>query len=877
MDMMELAGYGIPATLITRWREQQGERLLPLQEQAVREYGLFDEGNLLVQAPTSSGKTFVGEMAAVRAALRRRKAAYLLPLKALAEEKYHEFRAKYAPYGVRIIVCTRDHRSFDGAFERGEFDIAVAVYEKLERLAVSRPERLRELSLVVADELEVLSDPERGAAVELLLTRLHAAGVRIIGLSAVLGAPEEPAAWLDARLLEQDRRPRELRYGVLYEGRFRYCGHNDHAEGEEALDMAHGETPWAEVMQNVRSLAEAGEPCLVFVKARREAWRGAEQLSRRLALPAATATIEILRGLAPTRSRDLLLRTCETGAAFHSADLLPEERRAVEAGFRAGEIKALVATNTLATGMNLPARNVFLSSDKWIYDPGLDLPWRSPISQGEFENMSGRAGRFGSGADYGRALLVAASPFDQDSLWRRYVKGLREAVVPRLAHTPLEDPLLQLIASRCCRTLAELETFFGQTLSAQRVWAGRHSAEEIRFRLGAALRRCIETGAVRAFGEDGAAATVDTHTPLDGLTFEAAPAGRVIAAKGLALASARALRHWLRLSETREWYPLDLLTALALLPDARLRQVALSRREYESGAYFTRLKQATAARELHVDIPVNRLRNCRIMPFYDEVRAIKTALFLEAWIDEAPLDAIEAEYDISAGQLRVAADTLTWLADAAAALAEAQDLAPAFVAALCDFADRVQFGARDETLPAARVVPSLPRPALLALAGAGLTRPDALRDADAALLERWMTAEQATALKRWADAETKAEKQEPAGKPAVPILVVDERRPGRITLNGTAIALQEKQYRLLCALARRPGECVPYDDIYQQVWGDIIVEDNQMHYQKRILVKRLAEADPAFGALIGTVPKRGFTLNLTREQVCVAEAVTHAA
>ena len=117
MDMIELAGYGIPAALIARWREQQGVRLLPLQEQAVRDYALFGNGNLLVQAPTSSGKTFVGEMAATHAALRRRKTAYLLPLKALAEEKYHEFRAKYEPYGVRIIVCTRDHRSFDGAFD----------------------------------------------------------------------------------------------------------------------------------------------------------------------------------------------------------------------------------------------------------------------------------------------------------------------------------------------------------------------------------------------------------------------------------------------------------------------------------------------------------------------------------------------------------------------------------------------------------------------------------------------------------------------------------------------------------------------------------------------------------------------------------------
>ena len=877
MDMMELAGYGIPAALIARWQERQGRRLLPLQEQAVRDYGLFGAENLLVQAPTSSGKTFVGEMAAAHAALQGRKTAYLLPLKALAEEKYLEFQAKYASYGVRVIVCTRDHRAFDAAFERGEFEIAVAVYEKLERLATVRPERLRELALVVADELEVLSDPDRGAAVELLLTRLHCAGLPIIGLSSVLVEPAQPAAWLGARLLEQERRPRELRYGVLFEGKYRYCGHNDHAEDEEALETGQGETAWSEVAQNVRVLAEKGEPCLIFVKARNEAWRGADLLARRLALPAAAATLEGLRTLEPTRSRNLLLQTCETGAAFHSADLLPEERRLVEEGFRSGEIKALVATNTLATGMNLPARNVFLSSEKWIYDPCLDLPWRAPISQGEFENISGRAGRYGAGDVHGRAILVASSPFDRDALWRRYIKGRRGPVLPQIARGRLEDPILQLIAARCCTTLPELEAFFAKTLSARLVWAERNSEEEIRFRLGAALRRCIEANAVHARHDDGAAAVVGPHTPLDGLVFEAAPVGRVIAAKGVSLAGAKALLHWLRLSENRDWYPLDLLSALALLPDARLRQVALSRRAYESGAYFSRLKKATAALELRVDIPINRLRNCRLMPFYDEVRAIKTAFFLQDWIQEAALETLEAEYDITAGQIRSAADQIAWLADAAAALAEAQHRAPAFVAALQDFSDRIGLGVSEAALPVARAASHLSRPSLIALSQAGLADAEALRHAEPALLERWMSAGEARLVKDWADRQAQALPSDNPRQAPEPILVVDDRRPGQITLNGTAITLQEKQYRLIRTLAQHPGECVPYDVIYEQLWGDIIVEDNQMHYQKRILTKRLAEAAPAFGDLVGTAPKRGFILNLPPEQVCMVEAATHAA
>ncbi|NLO32255.1 MAG: DEAD/DEAH box helicase [Candidatus Hydrogenedentes bacterium] len=877
MKMQELAGYGIPTALSTQWQEQQGPGLLPLQEQAIRKYDLFGTDNLLVQAPTSSGKTFIGEMAAAHTVLQGRRVVFLVPLKALAEEKYQDFQKKYAAYGMRVIVCTRDHRNFDLAFKGGDFDIAVAVYEKFERLIVSYPERLHEIALVVADELEILSDPERGVTIELLLTRLLIIGTRLIGLSAVLGEAEQLASWLKARLLEQDRRPRELRYGVLHEGQYRYCGHNDHSEGKEELEMSHGETTWSEVMTNVRLLAEQGEPCLIFVKARREAWRGAEALSRRVSLAAASTCIDALRALPPTRSRNLLLRICETGTAFHSADLLPEERRIVETAFRSGEIKILVATYTLAAGMNLPVRNVFVSTDKWIYDPDLDLPWRSPITQGEFENMSGRAGRYGSGSEYGRAILVAASPLERDALWQRYVKGQRDAIAPRIAQSTLDDSIVQLVASRYCKSMGDLEAFFNQSLSAQPTPTNRFIGEEIHFRLSAALRRCIEIGAVQACDADAALFSITPGSALEGLSLSASPFGRTIAAKGLSLASARMLRHWLRLSENREWYPLDFLLSLAMLPDARLRQVTLTRREYESGVYVKQMKEQSAARELHTDIPINRFRNCRLMPYYDEVRAIKTALFLECWMEETSMEDIENTYDVSAGQIRTAADTLAWLADGAAALADAQNLAPSFAEALRRFSERINLGIGNALLEVARVLPTLPRSALFALDKAELIHPNRLKQVESTVLEQWLSPSQAAALKAWAAAQDASEQEDTPAQHNTPILIIDERRPDSICIKDSKIALQKKQYQLILALAEHPGECVAYEDIYHQIWGDIIVEDNQLHYQKRILTQRLAEVDPSFAAYIGTIPKHGFVLKLKAAQVSIIKKKSHAA
>src|SRR5512143_3862980 len=125
MRVDTLEAYNVPQDVLAIWRESVGENLLPVQERAVKEFGLFGDANLIVFSPTSSGKTFVGEMAAVRAARNNTKVFYAVPQKALAEEKFHELRARYAPAGIKVVVSSRDHREHDEAIERRDFEIAV--------------------------------------------------------------------------------------------------------------------------------------------------------------------------------------------------------------------------------------------------------------------------------------------------------------------------------------------------------------------------------------------------------------------------------------------------------------------------------------------------------------------------------------------------------------------------------------------------------------------------------------------------------------------------------------------------------------------------------------------------------------------------------
>jgi helicase len=857
MKMTELLRYDIPPEVIRLWQTRESENLLPIQELAIKRHNLFGDGNLLIQAPTSSGKTFVGELAAIQTALRRKKVVYLVPLKALAEEKHLDFEQKYAPYGLQVIISTRDHRQFDAQLESGDFSIALVVYEKLSQVLVRRPERFTEVELVIADELELLSDPERGANVELLLTQILQSGCRLIGMSAVLGEADKLAGWMRAELVQHDRRPVELRYGVLHEGQFRYRTYNELSEGEERLaDTDLDCSTWETLMENVAAFTALEEPCLIFVKAKHESRRGAELLARRLSLPAAERTIERLAHLESTHSRDTLMETLANGVAFHNADLSPEERRSVEEGFRQGEIKALVSTSTLATGMNLPAQNVFMTSEKWQYDSRFSLPWKTPILRSEYENMGGRAGRYGSGNAFGRSILIALTPFDRETFWRRYVEGERECIQPQLAESALEDHALRLVASHACRSEDALRAFFESTLTGQWRWSRTLTLDEVEFRIRSAVNLAVDVGMLARVGDQG---------------LEATPFGLALTAKGTSIATGLQLAAWIRESETRYWSAIDLLLAMALSPDARGPYLSLTTREYDHADYPGRLKRLTLDEDLAADVPLNRLRNCDLMPFFEEVRAIKATLVMLEWIDQASLYDIEERFRVFSGQIFATADQLGWLIDATAAIATALGAQESFIKRLLSFAERVQWGVRDELLPIARLrLKDIDRNTLLALQAQRLDSLETLHAATEAQVARWAGTENARILKTWAQRELQRTAPGSDASPPPPVLIVDERHPGQVTLDGQIVRLQDKQYRLLRLLAETPGECVPYDRIYEAVWGDTVVEPNQMHFQKRKILDRVKKVLPARSRLLRTVPKRGFVLELAPEEVLLA-------
>ena len=134
MHVRELISLGIPENVVSSWESGGIQDLTALQESCLQNHELLNGRNTLVIAPTSAGKTFVGEVLAVRAALELKRVIYVVPFKALAEEKYRRFKETYQEAGIPVAVSSGDRNEFDEDIRRGRYLITVVVNEKLSQL-----------------------------------------------------------------------------------------------------------------------------------------------------------------------------------------------------------------------------------------------------------------------------------------------------------------------------------------------------------------------------------------------------------------------------------------------------------------------------------------------------------------------------------------------------------------------------------------------------------------------------------------------------------------------------------------------------------------------------------------------------------------------
>ena len=211
----------IPDEAYNALRAENISMLMPCQEKAVKA-GLLEGKSLLVCTPTASGKTLIAELAAAKGIVEGKgKAVYIVPLKALASEKYNEFRKRYGSF-LRIALSIGDLDSKEPALSN--YDFIVCTAEKLDSLIRHRSPWLSYVSTVIVDEVHLLNDPGRGPTLEILITILKKLlkDVQIIALSATIGNPSELAEWIGASLVIDSWRPVELRKGIFFENKVEF-------------------------------------------------------------------------------------------------------------------------------------------------------------------------------------------------------------------------------------------------------------------------------------------------------------------------------------------------------------------------------------------------------------------------------------------------------------------------------------------------------------------------------------------------------------------------------------------------------------------------------------------------------------------------------
>ncbi len=190
------------------------DNLTPVQAKALKA-GLLEGKSLLISAPTASGKTLIATMAICNT-LGQGKSIYLVPLKALANEKFREYRELLEGSGYKVAISTGELDSEPGHLST--YDLLILTTEKLDSLLRHKAAWISEVKTVIVDEIHLLNDPSRGPTLEIIITLLKSLiKPQLIGLSATIGNPEELAQWLEADLVKDDWRPVKLKKGIHFE------------------------------------------------------------------------------------------------------------------------------------------------------------------------------------------------------------------------------------------------------------------------------------------------------------------------------------------------------------------------------------------------------------------------------------------------------------------------------------------------------------------------------------------------------------------------------------------------------------------------------------------------------------------------------------
>ena len=685
---MKISDLQLPADIIEYYaRAEVGiTELYPPQAEAV-EKGLLDN-NILAAIPTASGKTLLSELAMLSAIRSGGKALYIVPLRALASEKYDQF-SKFREIGVKVGISSGDFDSRDEYL--GDNDIIVATSEKADSLLRNDTHWIHDLTTLVIDEIHLLDSPDRGPTLEVTIAKLRRIipHLHIVALSATVGNANEIADWLDAGCVRSEWRPVDLREGVLLDGTIHFLGRKD-------VDLQVGKA--GPVIALVKDTLRDGGQCLIFDNSRRNAVSTALRVSRALTPPDdpddsdPTDLINLADTVreSETDAAQKLADCIEHGVAFHHAGLISEHRRIVEDGFRSNRIKVIACTPTLAFGLNLPARRVIIKSYH-RYDPNYGM---QPIPILEYKQMAGRAGRPHLDPS-GECVLIAKSYQEMENLLDHYIESDPEPIHSKLGtESALRSHILSAIAGMFATTQKELMDFLELTFFAtQRETSYLHDIVEN------VLDFLSEKEMITAAGE-----SLDP-TPLGGLVSRLYldPLGASIIIDGL--------------RSRDDASDLTLLHLICRTPDIRKLYLRKNGDDWIRNLVSKMQEEFTYAPDMF---------DTGYEWFLSEV---KTAAMLLDWTSEVQDKATEAKFGIGGGDIRGIADTAQWIMYATARLSG--HIGTPHTKRAGDLTECLKYGVKPELL------------SLVAIRGVGRVRARRLYDAGYATPESLLAAGEA--------------------------------------------------------------------------------------------------------------------------------------
>lgn len=430
----------------SKYLEKEGiDKLYPLQLDGMK---ILSRGeSLLLATPTSSGKSIVAYYGILRAWKSGMRSLYVVPLRALAEEKYQDLKF-FSDLGLRVGISTGDYDRPSNYLK--DYDVIISTSEKVDSLLRNNLAVFDNLGFVVFDEIHNILDESRGSTLEIVISKIRylIEGAQFIAMSATVKNVQDIAKWLNSLEVTSDFRPVPLRKFVLT---------SNSLLDEDGTVVSPVDSLEDFIMD---SLSDSGQS-IIFVRSRRSAEGTAEKMARFVGSRLSEKEkreLDELRTDSESPGYEKLLPILKRGVGYHHAGMLSEQRRMVERLFRERKIKVIAATTTLAAGLNLPARSVVIK-DVFRYDGFSSVM----IPNLEVQQMLGRAGRvkfdrIGNGYIYSSRARLA-------EVFANYVNGELESISSRINESKIRMHVLGLISSGMSKNIESLNKFFSTTLA----------------------------------------------------------------------------------------------------------------------------------------------------------------------------------------------------------------------------------------------------------------------------------------------------------------------------------------------------------------------------------------------------------------------------